>query len=117
VNGYLARLRTHGLNDQNESIVGQPDSYVGDSANTCRIAFCYTVQEKSWWLKVVGDVKEAVAASPNVEEVVAAFPWDTDRDGPTKGENIDWLPPQFSRCNVGSRRWPAPGRLGLAGPA
>jgi hypothetical protein len=86
-----ARLRTHGLNDQNESIVGQPDSYVGDSANTCRIAFCYTVQEKSWWLKVVGDVKEAVAASPRVEEAVAAFPWDTDRDGPTKGDNIDWL--------------------------
>jgi hypothetical protein len=87
----FARLRTRGLNDQDESIVGQPDSYVGDSAGTCRIAFCYTVQEKSWWVKVIEDVKEAVAASPGVEEVVAAFPWDADRDGPTKGQNLDWL--------------------------
>ena len=86
-----ARLRTHGLNEDGESIVGQPDSYVGNSAATCRIAVCYTVQEKSWWTKLVDDVKEAVAASPNVEEVVAALPWDVDRDGPTKGPNLDWL--------------------------
>lgn len=86
-----ARLRTHGLNEAGDSIVGQPDSYVGDSAATCRIAVCYTVQEKSWWIKLVEDVKEAVAASTNVEEIVAALPWDVDRDGPTKGENLDWL--------------------------
>ena len=29
------RLRTHGLNDRGESIKGQPDSYVGDTAATC----------------------------------------------------------------------------------
>jgi hypothetical protein len=86
-----ARLRTHGLNDDDESIGGQPDSYVGDSAATCRIAFCYTVQKRSWWTKLVADVQAAVAASPNVEEVVAAVPWDVDRDGPTKGDNIDWI--------------------------
>ncbi|MDY3562777.1 HEAT repeat domain-containing protein [Gemmata sp. JC673] len=86
-----ARLRTHGLNAAGESIVGQPDSYVGDSATTCRIAVCYTVQEKSWWTKLLEDVQKAVAASPNVEEIVAALPWDVDRDGPTKGENLDWL--------------------------
>lgn len=85
-----AQLRTHGLNEAGESIVGQPDSYVGDTAATCRIAFCYTVQEKSWWTKLLEDVKEAVAASPDVEEIVAALPWDVDRDGPTKGENLDW---------------------------
>ncbi len=86
-----ARLRTHGLNEAGESVVGQPDSYVGDSAATCRIAVCYTVQRKGWWTKLVEDVKEAVAASPNVEEIVAALPWDVDRHGPTKGENLDWL--------------------------
>ncbi len=86
-----ARLRTHGLNEKDESIVGQPDSYIGDSAATCRVAFCYTVQERSWWTKVVDDVGKAVAGSPNVGEVVVAVPWDMDRDGPTKGENIDWL--------------------------
>ncbi len=86
-----ARLRTYGLNEDGESIVGQPDSYVGDSAATCRIAVCYTVQKRSWWTKLVEDVKEAVDASPNVEEVVAALPWDVDRDGPTKGENLYWL--------------------------
>ena len=37
-------LRTHGLNDRGESINGQPDSYVGDTAATCRVAVCYTVQ-------------------------------------------------------------------------
>ena len=37
------RLRTHGLNPQGVSIKGQPDSYVGDTAATCTIAFQYSV--------------------------------------------------------------------------
>lgn len=84
------RLRTHGINPQGVSIKGQPDSYVGESANTCTIAFCYTVQRAGWWNKVVDDVKEAVAASPGVQEIVAAIPHNSDRDGP-KDKTIDWL--------------------------
>jgi hypothetical protein len=86
------RLRAHGINDRDESIVGQPDSYVGDSASTCRIAFCYSVKREGWWSKVSEDVKEAMAASPNVEEVVLATPRDVSREAPTKGDNLDWLP-------------------------
>jgi hypothetical protein len=84
------RLRTHGINPQGVSIKGQPDSYVGETANTCTIAFCYTVQRAGWWNKVVEDVKEAVAASLGVREIVAAIPHNTDRDGP-KDKTIDWL--------------------------
>jgi len=32
------RLRTHGLNERGESIKGQPDSYVGDTAATASVA-------------------------------------------------------------------------------
>ena len=82
-------LRTHGLNDRGESIKGQPDSYVGDTVATCRVAICYTVQRKDWWNKVVADVREAIAVSPMVEEVVVVIPRNVDRDGP-KDKSIDW---------------------------
>jgi len=84
-------LRSHGINDRNESIVGQPDSYVGDTADTCRIAFCYTAQRKGWWTKVVEDVKLATKKSPNIEEVVCAIARDKDREGPKKRQKVDWL--------------------------
>jgi hypothetical protein len=84
------RLRTHGLNDRGESIKGQPDSYVGDTAATCSVAVCYTVQRFGWWNKVVEDVREAVAASPMATEVVVVIPHNADRDGP-KDKSIDWL--------------------------
>ena len=84
------RLRSHGLNARGESIKGQPDSYVGDTARTCTIAFCYTVQRSGWWNKVVKDVRQVVAASPAVKEVVVVIPHDVDRDGP-KDKDIDWL--------------------------
>jgi hypothetical protein len=84
------RLRRHGLNEAGESIKGQPDSYVGESAASCTVAVCYTVQKSGWWRKVVDDVKEAVAASPAVTEVVTAIPYNSDRDGP-KDRATDWL--------------------------
>jgi hypothetical protein len=84
------RLRTHGLNDRGKSITGQPDSYVGDTAGTCSVAACYTVQRSGWWNKVVEDVREAVTASPMVTEVVVVIPHNADRDGP-KDKSIDWL--------------------------
>jgi HEAT repeat protein len=84
------RLRTHGLNDRGESIIGQPDSYVGETAATCSVAVCYTVQRAGWWRKVVEDVREAVAASPMVSEIVVVIPHNADRDGPSD-KSIDWL--------------------------
>ena len=82
-------LRTHGLNERGESIIGQPDSYVGDTAATCRVAVCYTVQRAGWWNKVVDDVRDAVTVSPMVEEVVVVIPHNADRDGP-RDKTIDW---------------------------
>lgn len=84
------RLRTHGLNERGESIIGQPDSYVGATATSCAIAVCYTVERAGWWRKVVEDVTNAVAASPSIAEVVAVIPHNADRDGP-KDKAIDWV--------------------------
>ena len=85
------QLRTHGLNERGESIIGQPDSYVGATANSCSIAVCYTIQRKGWWNKVVDDVKGAVAASPSVKEIVAVIPYNADRDRPKRNKKSDWL--------------------------
>jgi hypothetical protein len=82
-------LRSHGINDQKKSIIGQPDSYVGDTADTCFIAFCYTVQKRGWWSKVVEDIKLARKKSPNIEEVVCAIARDKDRDGPKTRNRVD----------------------------
>jgi HEAT repeat protein len=84
------RLRTHGLNEEDESIKGQPDSYVGDTANSCTVAVCYTTERQGWWNKVVQDVKDVVSTSPSVEEIVAVIPHNADRDGPKKA-SVDWL--------------------------
>ena len=54
------------------------------------MAVCYTVQRSSWWKKVVKDVREAVASSPAVKEVVIVIPHNVDRDGP-KDKTIDWF--------------------------
>jgi HEAT repeat protein len=82
-------LRTHGINDRGISIKGQPDSYVGNSARSCTIAFCYTVESGSWWNKVCDDVSSALKASSNLQEIVIAIPRDVDRDGP-KSKTINW---------------------------
>src|SRR5688572_12299499 len=90
---YLG-LRSHGLNDEGVSIVGQPDSYVGPSAESCTIAVCYTTQKSGWWNKVADDVREAMSVSPNVREVVVVLTRDVDREGPKARKNepaIDWL--------------------------
>jgi hypothetical protein len=82
-------LRPHGLNEAGQSIKGQPDSYVGNSAQTCTIAFCYTTDSGDWWNKLVRDVGDAAKASPAAQEIVVAVPRDVDRDGP-KDKTIDW---------------------------
>src|SRR5262245_10479785 len=81
----------HGRNAVGDSIRGQPDSYVGNSANTCRIAIQHTTQENSWWSKVVQDVHDAKKACPTVEEIVIVLPRDIDREKPTKGIGLNWL--------------------------
>ena len=82
-------LKTHGLNERGESIKGQPDSYVGATADSCSIAVCYTVQRNGWWRDVVTSVRDAVAASPSVREIVAVIPRDADREGPRK-KTVNW---------------------------
>lgn len=75
------RLRTHGVNDRGESIKGQPDSYVGDTADTSCVAVCYTVQRSGWWRKIVEDIQEAVDACPMATEVIAVIPHNADETG------------------------------------
>lgn len=82
-------LRTHGVNDKGVSIKGQPDSYVGNSARSCTLAFCYTVETKNWWSKVCEDVAAALKVSSNLQEIVIAIPRDVDREGP-KDKTINW---------------------------
>ena len=89
VESKYRNLRTHGLNDKGVSIKGQPDSYVGNSAHSSTIAFCYTIDGSDWWNKICDDVALALKASPNLQEIVIALPRDVDREGP-KHKNIDW---------------------------
>jgi hypothetical protein len=90
LDAHYRRLRAHGINPRGESIKGQPDSYVGDTATSCRVALCCTVQRATWWNKLIADVRQAVNTSPNVQEIVGAIPRDADREGPKK-QTIDWL--------------------------
>ena len=83
-------LVPHGRNEKGDSIRGQPDSYVGDTAEVCRIAIQYTVQRESWWLKAVEDVTEARKACPKAEEIVIVLPRDIDRQKPRKGRGCNW---------------------------
>ena len=89
------RLRTHGINTQGVSIKGQPDSYIGETANTCTIAFAYSIQKKSWWTKMVQDIEEVVQTSAGVEEIVIATSRDVNREGPRpkRKKKVDWFKP------------------------
>ncbi|MDB5337484.1 MAG: lyase domain protein repeat-containing protein, partial [Planctomycetaceae bacterium] len=79
-----------GRNERGNSIKGQPDSYVGETAKTCRIAIQYTVQQDSWWSKAVDDVEKARKACPLAQEIVVVLPRDVDRQLPTKGKGVQW---------------------------
>lgn len=81
----------YGRNSQGDSVRGQPDSYVGDTAKHCRIAIQYTVQSKSWWTKLISDVKEARAACPSATEIVVSLPRDVDRERPKRFPGSNWL--------------------------
>jgi hypothetical protein len=83
-------LVPHGRNEKGNSIKGQPDSYVGDTAKTCRIAIQYTVQKNSWWSKVVEDVEQARRACPTALEIVIVLPHDVDRQRPPTGKGVEW---------------------------
>lgn len=81
----------YGRNKSGDSIIGQPDSYVGNSAKECSIAIQYTVEKQSWWLKAINDVKEARKACPLAKEIVIVLPRDIDRQKPKKGKGINWF--------------------------
>ncbi len=85
-----AGLTPHGLNPEGKSIKGKPDSYIGASATTCRIAFEYSTESDDWWNKIIRDVRDVAQACPLVEEIVVATPRDVDREGP-KRRPADWL--------------------------
>src|SRR5436190_2882862 len=46
-------LRPHGVNSEGQSIKGQPDSFVGESASVATVAFCYSTQKRSWWVSTL----------------------------------------------------------------
>jgi hypothetical protein len=79
-----------GRNAAGDSIRGQPDSYVGDTAKACRIAIQYTIADKSWWLKLIDDVRVARQQCPLAQEIVVVLPRDIDRQKPKKGKGIGW---------------------------
>lgn len=84
-------ITPHGRNDRGNSIRGQPDSYVGDTAASCRIAIQYSVQTASWWVKAVEEITEARKACPSATEIVIALPRDIDREKPTAIPGTNWL--------------------------
>ena len=84
-------ITPNGRNERGDSIVGNPDSYVGNSAKTSRIAIEYTVQSKGWWNKVIKDVRDAKTACEQAKEIVLFLPRDVDREKPTKGDGVEWL--------------------------
>lgn len=94
------RLETYGLNADGDSIKGQPDSYVGETPSTCTIAFQYSVEKKGWWRKIKKEVREAVRASPRVQEIVVATPCDKNRSGP-RDKTVDWL--SEAKAEAGNR--------------
>lgn len=103
------RLRSHGINPLGVSIKGQPDSYVGETANTCTIAFQYSVDRGDWWNKVISDVNDAVSASPGVQEIVVATPRNIDREGP-KDKSLDWLSAAKAAAGKATLQQPYDGR-------
>ncbi len=84
-------ITPHGRNERGDSVRGQPDSYVGDSARQCSIAIQYTVQATSWWAKVIQDVKDARDASPDAKEIFVGLPRDIDREAPRKLPGLNWF--------------------------
>lgn len=82
-------LQPHGLNDRNQSIKGQPDSFVGSDAAGCTIAMCYSTERGRWWAKAIDDVRTVKESCPEVKEIVVVTSRDTTRDVPAK-QRKDW---------------------------
>jgi hypothetical protein len=84
-------LQPHGINDPGQSIKGQPDSFVGDTAADCSIATCYSTQRGTAWpRKAVDDVAAAGQACPRVEEILVASARDVSRELP-KSIRRQWV--------------------------
>jgi hypothetical protein len=74
-------LQPHGINDRDQSIRGQPDSFVGNTASDCSIAACYSTERgRGWARKTIDDVGIARKACVHAEEILVATPRDVSRD-------------------------------------
>ncbi len=82
-------LTPYGITPHGKSVRGRPDSYVGNSAESCTIAFEYSTQKNGWQRKLIDDVNEVKGKCPNVEEIVLATCVNVDRSRSKKYK--DWL--------------------------
>lgn len=74
-------LQPHGINDREQSIKGQPDSFVGNTAADCSVGACYSTERGGGWArKAIRDVADARKACPLAEEFLVATPRDVSRD-------------------------------------
>lgn len=74
-------LTPHGVSSSGTSIKGQPDSFVGEAIASAKVAIAYSTQKRSWWGKLLDDVRKAKDACPVATELVWATSRDTERDG------------------------------------
>lgn len=80
-NGRYRDLQPHGINDWDQSIRGQPDSFVGNTAGDCSIAACYSTERRRGWArKAIKDVGDARSACTHVEEILVVTPRDVSRE-------------------------------------
>ena len=84
----ISVVTPHGINQRGQSIIGQPDSYVGISANSCSIAFEYSTQKEGWKRKLIEDVANARASCPDAKEIVVSTCIDVDRN--RLGSEEEW---------------------------
>lgn len=81
INAHYFPLTPHGISSSGASIKGQPDSFVGESIASAKVAVAYSTQKNRWWAKLLDDVRKAMGACPVAGELIWATSRDTERDG------------------------------------
>lgn len=81
----LAGLRKHGLNTEGKTRKGTPDSFVGDSARTCRVAVEYSTQATGVEGKLRDDFGKVRQHCPTAREIALC----TNRS--LEGKDLDSL--------------------------
>jgi hypothetical protein len=95
INARFFPLTPHGVSPTGASIKGQPDSFVGESIESAKVAVAYSTQKSRWWAKLIDDVRKAQGASPVAGELVWATSRDTERDGNPPAQ---WLRDAEAAC-------------------